>query len=421
MKRLILLLVTSAVAGCPTPTPSDSGEPDASSPDSPLDAMANDVGDVADAGADAGSPDAPAEMCGADGEMRTASCGSCGLQSQRCAGGAWTDVGPCIGEGECPAGALESRAPGMCAEETRICTDACTWSDWDETTPPGVCLAGQTRIVADGCSPGVGRIELCNDACAWAATGECEPPCRGAPRTAPEDAIDICVPAGSFLRGNMGATDGDARPARTITLSAYYIDRFSVTNRRYGQCVSAGACTAPMNVDGNAAYLDPAYVTHPVTGLSFSQAAAFCAWDGGRRLPSEAEWEKAARGPSPRTNLYPWGDSVDCAIMNAMGCGSATFSRRVERAYNELPLTASHYGVEMLVGGPWQWVADYFSDEYYATSPDIDPVNMVPSGTRLLRGSWETDPWSAHLVFQRHLNSENASFATGVRCARDAI
>jgi formylglycine-generating enzyme required for sulfatase activity len=113
------------------------------------------------------------------------------------------------------------------------------------------------------------------------------------------------VPAGEFI---MGSDEGRAneRPAHTVYLDAFYIDKTEVTNAQYRKCVEAGACSQPYDTGW---YNDPNRAEHPVGWVDWNQANAYCQW-AGKRLPTEAEWEKAARGTDGRT--YPWGEGIDC-------------------------------------------------------------------------------------------------------------
>lgn len=419
MKRLTTLALSVAVlSGCPgEEMAEDTSLPDDAPLDSAsIDAPFDDVG-LLDAGTDA----AP-ETCGVDGATRTSSCGYCGLQSQRCNGSEWTNVGPCIGEGECAPAAVETRMTMTCAEEARICTDTCAWSPWDEVVPPsGECTQGERRVFADGCGAGLGRIDVCSEMCAWEPTGECEDACGGVPRTEPAEAQEICIPAGPFFRGDdLGS---DSRPRREVTLSAYYIDRYPVTNRRYRDCVVAGACTLPVDADGLASYTTVGRENYPVAGVNWDQSTAFCRWDGGRNLPTEAQWEKAARGPSPRVNVYPWGDGPDCAVMYNLTCGAPRLTdRRLPDRIDALPTASSYYGVDMMIGGGAQWVADRYALNYYSLAESlVDPTGPTTGRDRVIRGGVRPDVLSNQTVYRRTAQlPDDVGWGNTFRCARPA-
>lgn len=188
----------------------------------------------------------------------------------------------------------------------------------------------------------------------------------------------VHVPAGPFTMGSDPARDSfaqlDEMPQHRVTLRAYYIARYEVTNAQYVAFARARgiAFTPPAGKDG-----------HPAVHMSWHEAVAFCDWlsaESGRafRLPTEAEWEKAARGVDGR--LYPWGDAWDRAALNS-GDGD------VSPVQAHSPAGDSPYGAADMAGNVWEWTADWYQpDAYAARAAVIDPVG-APEGThRVLRG-----------------------------------
>lgn len=384
------------------------------------DGSAGDGGDDTDAG--------PGIECD-PGDMRTAGCGFCGTESQMCEEpGTWMATSECLGQGECELGAVESRTGALCEEEQRICLDGCTWGDWEPVGVPGECEVGETREIEDGaCAAGEQLVQTCGDTCLWpaAGVGTCESLCTWAPqRTTPEWKREVCVPAGDFIRGLDGS--GFAEPMATITLSAFYIDAYPVTNRRYNECVAAGVCAA---ADGAYARTDAAHLDFPVQGISRNEAIDFCAWDGGRRLVTAAEWQKAARGPAPRTNLYPWGDMHDCAIVDVGR--EPCFAAIPDDGFAVDPYdafgtnAASFYGAQMMGFGVREWVRDLFCTAFWDSQPESlvpDPIcdETQPSYVE----GWLTSyggmrGWGAdviHRPISNRMTGDDDSRVTGFRC-----
>jgi formylglycine-generating enzyme required for sulfatase activity len=185
----------------------------------------------------------------------------------------------------------------------------------------------------------------------------------------------VMVPAGPFFRGCNSALDmacsADESPSAMITLSAFSIGTTEVTNACYQRCVDAGRCT-PAN---GAGITLPAY---PVVGVDDTQAAAYCTFLGGR-LPTEAEWEKAARGTDMR--VYPWGNaSPTCDLANSYGCTGSP------DPVGSHPTGASPYGALDMAGNVEEWVSDWYDASYYATSPTTDPQGPATGMHRVRRG-----------------------------------
>ena len=365
--------------------------------------------DDPDTGVDAG----PA--CEA-GETRAVECGNCGLAMESCSeAGAWEPTSECLGEGECSAGSVETETGEMCLERSRICDEACAWRPWAPTRDAGECEAGETRELSEGCGGGETRTEVCSAECAWVEDTPCSDACVGTRRTAPWHSEEVCIPNGPFMRGGFGQIA--ATPVREVQVSSYYIDRYPVSNDRYRACVAAGLCREPFGPD----YADMAKGGHPVHGVNWDDAVAFCTWDGGRRLPTEAEWEKAARGPAPSDLPYPWG-TRECEHIMFRDCGWDPGRDNRDFTYDDVnayPLAASSFGVELMVGGVGQWVADWFGAGYYRESSSYtDPEGPMTGMGRVIRGTdrYESD---TELWWRRAQAPVWQVPMVGLRCARD--
>ena len=184
----------------------------------------------------------------------------------------------------------------------------------------------------------------------------------------------VAVPAGEFLMG----AEGEDNPEHTVTLDDYWIYATKVTNRQYALCEALGECTAP-NAEDNPNYQENSRANDPVVGVTYDQAVTYCSFVQGR-LPTEAEWEKAARNPDG--SLYPWGDE-------APSCDLANFNNCVEGTTSVIDYQGaiSFYGMFDAVGNTFEWVADWYAPEYYANSPQENPQGPESGTTRSLRSS----------------------------------
>jgi formylglycine-generating enzyme required for sulfatase activity len=226
----------------------------------------------------------------------------------------------------------------------------------------------------------------------------------------------LYVPEGSF---EMGSNDGsdDEKPIHSVYLDAYWMDMTEVTNAMYAKCVNAGDCDPPQSTSSythSSYYGNSQYDDYPVIYVNWNQASAYCEW-AGARLPTEAEWEKAARGTDGRT--YPWGEGIDCNLANyydgSKYCVGDT--SKVGSYHNGI----SPYGLFDMAGNVWEWVADWYNSTYYSSSPSSNPLGPSSGDYRALRGgSWVSSGDSARSAFRRGYSPSNTYDLLGFRCSR---
>lgn len=240
--------------------------------------------------------------------------------------------------------------------------------------------------------------------------------------------VMVFVPAGEFLMGMdaedmlenckkysnyCGGTSGfeESSPEHVVYLDSYYIDKYEVTNLQYELCVKTGFCDAPrMNSSySRASYFDnPNYANYPVIHMTWASASQYCQWRG-TELPSEARWEKAARGTDGR--LFPWGDVFDSSYANAAELRDTT-------EVGSYPKGVSPFGAHDMIGNVWEWTANRLYD--YETSPYSNPLGPDTGTNQTARGgSWYGGGGDYPVPF-RWAGVAYNTFEFGFRCAMDA-
>ena len=229
------------------------------------------------------------------------------------------------------------------------------------------------------------------------------------PPHAPRDTAMVLIPAGQFVMGREGT--GDNSPPHTVRLGAFYLDRYEVTNAEYEAFCKATGRSLPEFWGTDLFRSGPKYPDHPVVFVSNGDARDYAAWRG-KRLPTEAEWEFAARG-GLEGRAYVNGDVLDSTRVNY------TLSGRK----GPVPVGSfapNGYGLYDMAGNVQEWVADRYGADYYRNSPVEDPRGPALGRHRVVRGGgWFTGPGCMGVAFRVALPANWVDFNVGFRCARD--
>ncbi|MEK7399599.1 MAG: SUMF1/EgtB/PvdO family nonheme iron enzyme [Candidatus Poribacteria bacterium] len=219
----------------------------------------------------------------------------------------------------------------------------------------------------------------------------------------------VLIPAGEF---QMGSNDGenDEKPVHAVYLNAFYMDKYEVTNTQYGKFMKESKHEAPKY------WNDSSFNTpnHPVVGVSWNDAKAYAEW-AGKRLPTEAEWEKAARGGLVG-KLYPWGDTLTHDDANYNGTGGKDIWKYTSPVGSFAP---NGYGLYDMAGNVWEWCADWYDSNYYSNSPKSNPAGPSSGELRVLRGgSWSDNLVNALRVAFRYYVNPLYYSSIGFRCVQ---
>lgn len=258
------------------------------------------------------------------------------------------------------------------------------------------------------------------------AVAPSEGPSLGDTRERPADGAAMAyVPGGEFRIGQKASLQDRVH---TVELDSFWIDRTEVTNDQFRLCVDAGACRPPTRCAwGEPTYADPSKADHPVICVTWQAASDYCRWAGGR-LPTEAQWEVAARGP--QAPIYPWGDDLDGAPLNACDVNCPHEDQRVKEdddgygrtaPVGSYPGGASWCGALDMAGNVWEWVADWHAP--YPLTRQTNPTGPESGTERVIRGgSWyENDDYGFLRADNRHpFNPRDYNHLIGFRCAMPA-
>jgi formylglycine-generating enzyme required for sulfatase activity len=236
----------------------------------------------------------------------------------------------------------------------------------------------------------------------------------------------VLIPAGDFLMGTpLSNRDGgrDEYPQRLISLDAFYMDVYEVTNGRYLDFITATGHRFPENPRDKKLSLwkestvPDLFKDHPVVNVDWDDAAAYCTW-AGKQLPTEAQWERAARGTNGRR--FPWGDAEPTRVLanylNQWRDGAAL------EPVGSHPQGTSPEGVQDLEGNVWEWVADWYDPHYYTVGPARNPRGPSDGTRRVIRGSgWESEAPLLRAAHRLSSDPKNRNHTLGFRCAMNTL
>lgn len=226
--------------------------------------------------------------------------------------------------------------------------------------------------------------------------------CSGAAQAAKNHPGMVFIPSGAFIMGVNAAGPSDDSPEHQVYLDPYWMDINQVTNSQYHRCADAGECYEPQDLRY---YTDSNYSDHPVVFVTWHDALRYCQWEG-KRLPTEAEWEKAARGTHGWR--YPWGNELDRSRLNA---GDRVGGTTPVGSY---PSGASPYGVLDMAGNVWGWVADWYT-AYPGSQYHSDLFGQKYKVVR--GGSWNHPDEDARSFHRDIASPSRAIRVVGFRCA----
>lgn len=357
----------------------------------------------------------------------------------------------CVGKPRCPDGYSPTKAqtcaPTLCEGGRVLAANApqCCWPGQGYSRDRSVCIGtpqcpSDYKTSGEDCEPlpcadeiQVHVVYPFGIVCCWpgqtAPEGTCvgEPACPkgfkihngGCTKAIPDGMVE--VPAGEFLMGCNSSIDNqcypDEKPQHKVYLDAFYIDKTEVTVGDYKKCVDAGVCKPPACYSSRS-WGKEGRENRPVDCVNWFKAKAYCEW-AGKRLPTEAEWEKAARGTDGRK--FPWGNepaSCTYAVMRtsrAEGCGTAN-----AWDVGSKPQGASPYGALDMVGNVAEWTADWYGAHYYKSSTDRNPTGPSGSRWRVVRGASFFHRAGERASSRLSSTPSIGDYDIGFRCARSA-
>lgn len=220
----------------------------------------------------------------------------------------------------------------------------------------------------------------------------------------------VLIPAGEFMMGKNSTNPTDWQPEHKVNIDAFYMDKFEVTNKQYYEFCTKTNNPLPEFWGESRFKCSMEFPDHPVVGISYFDADKYAKW-AGKRLPTEAEWEYAARG-GLNNNNYPWGDQVDSTKTN--------YGKRYKTSLKVGLFKPNGFGLYDISGNVWEWTSDYYGADYYANSPVENPKGPVTGRFKVIRGgSWHSGAMCVQTYYRNGLSPGWIDFAVGFRCVKN--
>jgi len=220
----------------------------------------------------------------------------------------------------------------------------------------------------------------------------------------------VVIPSGEFVMGKNTPSPSDWQPEHKVRISAFMMDKFEVTNKQYFEFCEVTKTPFPYFWGMKEFKSGMDYPDFPVVGVSYSDAEKYARW-AGKRLPTEAEWEYAARGGLQGKN-YPLGDQVDSTQVN--------YGRKFKSILKVGTFPPNGYGLYDITGNVWEWTSDFYSDNYYSVSSTENPQGPATGRFKVIRGgSWHSGGMCVQTYYRNGLSPSWLDFAVGFRCVKD--
>jgi formylglycine-generating enzyme len=220
----------------------------------------------------------------------------------------------------------------------------------------------------------------------------------------------VLIPEGTFIMGKNTATPSDWQPEHALKIHSFYMDKTEVTNAQYFDFCTATNNPLPQFWGLKEFKSGPDFPDYPVVGVSYFDAEKYAKWSG-KRLPTEAEWEYAARGGLAGKS-FPFGDSIDSSLVN--------YGRKYKGLLKTGSFPPNGYGLFDITGNAWEWTSDFYSDNYYSLSPSDNPTGPQRGRFKVIRGgSWHSGAMCVQTYYRNGLSPSWVDFAVGFRCVKD--